>query len=269
MDAPSGASPHGGKRSRPVSIASLEDWFATPLGAYVLERESAYYEQSLADVFGFNAVQLGLPRRDFLRASRMPLRFVLSPEAGAAVRADFRELPLASGSVDLVVMPHVLEFSEHPHQILREVERILMPEGHVVIAGFNPRSLWGLRRLTTRRPRPLPWSGQFIALPRLKDWLALLGFEVAGGRLACYAPPFGADQWRERFRFMEPAGDRWWAIAGGLYLLHAVKRVAGMRLIKPEWNARLAPKPRLASIAQRVDDGGRVAARDAAGRDAA
>jgi SAM-dependent methyltransferase len=252
-----------------VSIASLEDWFSTPLGAYVLERESAYFDHTLADLFGFNAAQLGLPRRDFLRASRMPLRFVVAPETGARVRADFRELPLAGGSVDLVVMPHVLEFSEHPHQILREVERVLMPEGHVVIAGFNPRSLWGARRLGSRKPRELPWSGQFISLPRLKDWLALLGFEMAGGRLACYAPPFAADKWRERFRFMEPAGDRWWPIAGGVYLLHAVKRVAGMRLIKPEWNARLAPKPRLASLAQRVDDADGMAARDVVRRDAA
>ncbi len=252
-----------------MSTASLEDWFATPLGAYVLERESAYFDQALADVFGFNAAQLGLPRRDFLRASRMPLRFVVAPEDGAQVRADFRELPLAGGSIDLVVMPHVLEFSEHPHQILREVERILMPEGHVIITGFNPRSLWGVRRLATRRPRPTPWSGQFIALPRLKDWLALLGFEVAGGQLACYAPPFGADQWRERFRFMEAAGDRWWPIAGGVYLLHAVKRVVGMRLIKPEWNARLKPKPRLASIAQRIDEAGPMAARELSRRDAA
>ncbi|MFZ5556076.1 MAG: class I SAM-dependent methyltransferase [Pseudomonadota bacterium] len=252
-----------------MSTESLENWFATPLGTYVLERESAYFDQTLADVFGFNAAQLGLPRRDFLRASRMPLRFVVAPEQGAQVRADFRELPLASGSVDLVLMPHVLEFSENPHQILREVERVLMPEGSVVITGFNPRSLWGARRLGTRRPRPTPWNGQFISLPRLKDWLALLGFEVAGGRLTCYAPPFGADQWRERFRFMEPAGDRWWPIAGGVYLLHAIKRVAAMRLLKPEWNARFKPKPRLASLTQRLDDTGRLAAREVSRRDAA
>jgi SAM-dependent methyltransferase len=260
---------NGVERRLPVSIENLENWFNTPLGSYVLERESAYFDQTLADVFGFNAVQLGLPRRDFLRASRMPLRFTLAPEEGAHVRADCRELPLAGGSVDLVVMPHVLEFNDHPHQILREAERVLMPEGSLVITGFNPRSLWGVRRLGTRRPRPTPWNGQFIALPRLKDWLALLGFEVAGGRLACYVPPFTAEKWRERFNFLEPAGDRWWPIAGGVYLLHAIKRVAAMRVMKPEWNARLQPKPRLASIAQRLDDQGRIAARDAARQDAA
>ena len=87
-----------------------------------------------------------------------------------------------------------------------------------------------------------PWSGNFIALSRLKDWLALLGFEVVGGRFAAYAPPFYQTKWLERCAFMEAAGDRWWAVSGGVYFLHAVKRVPGMRLIKPQWNNGLVSK---------------------------
>ncbi len=87
-----------------------------------------------------------------------------------------------------------------------------------------------------------PWSGHFIALPRLKDWLALLSFEVVGGRFAAYAPPLHQAKWLERFALMEAAGDRWWAVSGGVYFLHAIKRVHAMRLIKPQWNDGLVGK---------------------------
>ena len=126
------------------------------------------------------------------------------------------------------LLPHALEFASNPHQILREVQRVLVPEGHLIVAGFNPWSLWGVRRaLKSGREAHYPWCGRFINLPRLKDWLALLGFEVAGGRMSCYAPPFSREQWLGRFRFMEAAGDRWWPIGGGVYFVDAVKRVPG------------------------------------------
>ena len=224
-----------------LTAQSLSEWFATGQGGYVLTREQKFFDRTVSDIFGYNALQLGLPEHDFLRSSRMPLRFSAGNQAGNAVRLSCTELPFASASLDLVLIPHVLEFAEHPHQILREVERVLMPEGSLVISGFNPRSLWGLRRALGCK-QDYPWSGHFISLPRIKDWLALLGFEVAGGRFAAYAPPFQQTKWLERCAFMEAAGDRWWAVSGGLYFLHAIKRVHGMRLIKPQWNERLVSK---------------------------
>jgi SAM-dependent methyltransferase len=231
-----------------VTAKSLSEWFATPQGGYVLAREQAYFDRTVTDIFGYNALQLGLPEHDFLRGNRMPLRFSAGNQAGNAVRLCCTELPFDSDSLDLVVLPHVLEFAEYPHQILRETERVLRPEGNLIISGFNPRSLWGLHKalgglhcsLCSREG--YPWQGHFIALPRLKDWLALLGFEVAGGRFAAYAPPFHTSKWLERFSFMEAAGDRWWAVSGGVYFLHAIKRVHGMRLIKPQWNEGLVSK---------------------------
>jgi SAM-dependent methyltransferase len=224
------------------SIAqNLSEWMATPQGGYVLAREQAYFERTVSDIFGYNALQLGLPEHDFLGSNRMPLRFSAGNQAGNAVRLICTELPFDSDSLDLVVLPHVLEFSEHPHQVLREVARVLRPEGSLIISGFNPRSLWGLHRALGRR-QGYPWEGNFIALPRLKDWLALLDFEVVGGRFAAYAPPFHTSKWLERFAFMEKAGERWWAARGGVYFLHAVKRVHGMRLIKPKWNNGLVSK---------------------------
>jgi SAM-dependent methyltransferase len=178
------------------------------------------------------------------------------------IRADYHHLPISNSSADLVVMPHVLEFSQNPHQVLREVARILMPEGHVILACFNPWSLWGARRFVGPAREAYPWNGQFISLPRLKDWMALLGFEVAGGRMGCHLPPIAGEQWLQRFAFLEHAGDRWWPFAGGVYFLHGVKKVHGMRVITPRWKPALVAGKRLASAPQRVRDDTPVAARE-------
>jgi SAM-dependent methyltransferase len=232
---------------------SYIEWTDSPLGRYLIEREQTYFDHAVVDVFGYNAFQLGLPELDLLRTSRIPLRCRVGPAGAVHLRADLRDLPVATNSVDLVLLPHVLEFAEHPHQILREVERVLRPEGHVVLAGFNPFSLWGVRR-RFHRGSDYPWRGRFISLMRVKDWLALLGFEIMGGQMACYAPPARQQKWLDRWKFMESAGDRWWPIAGGVYFLQAVKRVRGMRLIMPKWSDRLAPAKRLAASPQKVGD---------------
>jgi SAM-dependent methyltransferase len=224
---------------------NVSEWIETPLGRYLIEHEQQFFDDAVADLFGYNALQLGMPEVDLLRSSRIQMRCRVGPEPIADLRADVRDLPIASNSVDLVLLPHVLEFNEHPHQILREVVRVLVPEGHVVIAGFNPFSLWGWRR-RFHRGDDYPWRGRFISLMRVKDWLALLGFEISGGRMSAYAPPSRQQKWLERFRFMEAAGDRWWPIAGGVYFLQAVKRVRGVRLIMPKWSDRLKPAKRLA-----------------------
>ena len=136
-----------------------------------------------------------------------------------------------------MVLPHTLEVARDPHLTLREVERVLVPEGHVVITGFNPASMWGLRQFCTRLGASpfLPREGHFIALPRVKDWLKLLSFDFARGRFGCYAPSARSATWLNRWRFMEKAGDRWWPVLGAVYMLTAVKRVRGMRLVGKVW----------------------------------
>jgi SAM-dependent methyltransferase len=229
----------------------LTDWFESSKGAYVLAWERAQFDSAVEDVFGYNAVQIGLPEIDFLRANRIALHVTAGLAAGCGLRADPRHLPLASQSVDLVVLPHVLEFDSDPHQILREAERVLMPEGQIVIAGFNPLSLWGLKRKLWGKRTEYPWCGDFIGLLRLRDWLKLLGFELNGGRFGCYAPPVNQSKWLQRFAFMEKAGDRWWPICGGVYVVRAVKRVQGMRLVTPAWKNGGAKVRALATVARR------------------
>jgi len=240
----------------------LQTWFHTPLGAYLLASEQRYFDREVVDVFGFNAFQLGLCCFDFLRANRMPSHYRIGgcgkereAPGEARLQADFRALPVLSNSADLVVLPHVLEFSDNPHQVLREVSRILVPEGHVIVSGFNPWSLWGARQVLDRGRGEQPWCSPFINLPRLKDWMALLGIEIAGGRMCCYVPPVTNEQWLARLSFLEAAGDRWWPFAGGVYFLHGVKRVQGMRVITPQWKTKLSKRKSLAPVPHRVQDG--------------
>lgn len=231
---------------------SAAEWLQTPLGQYLLARECAYIDKTVTDIFGYNALQIGLPEFDLLRASRMPLRATMDPGVTASLRADGAEMPITSASIDLVLLPHALEFSEKPHQILREVERVLVADGHLVITCFNPVSLWGLRHTFSKREK-YPWRGRFINLMRLKDWLSLLGFEVAGGAMDCYVPPCTSEKWLERFKFMESAGDRWWPFSGAVSFLHAIKRVRGMRVIVPQWRQPARSK-RLVSVSQKQDE---------------
>jgi SAM-dependent methyltransferase len=234
------------------------DWLQTPLGAYLLEQEQGLFDAAVADLFGFNAIQLGMPEVDLLRNCRIPFRFRAAELGMATLRCASSQLPFAGSSADLVLLPHILEFSADPHATLREVERVLLPEGHVVLSGFNPVSLWGMRRLLDRSGS-YPWGGKFVSLSRLKDWLALLGLEVVAGRMGCYVPPLHNIAWLHRCRFMDGAGDRWWPMLGGIYFLVAKKRVTGMRLIRPNWNgARVAqvlmPRPTQKTELQKIEN---------------
>jgi len=217
----------------------------------VLDWELAQFDSAVDDVFGFRAVQVGLPEVDFLRQNRISYRFTLALEPGAAVAADPLQLPLASQSVDLVVLPHVLEGHPNPHDVLREVERVLMPEGQVVISGFNTISLWRARQLFASRHNGAPWDAKFIGLLRLREWLRVLGFELNGGKFGCYAPPFRNEVWLKRFAFMEKAGARWWPVTGGVYVVRAVKRVHAMRIVTPAWRQERARRRALAPVSQR------------------
>ncbi len=151
------------------------------------------------------------------------------------------ELPFQTESLDLLVLPHALEVCNDPHHLLREAQRVLIPEGKIVIVGFNPLSLWRLRKRTRSVNRFPPAGHRWISLPRIKDWLKLLNFDVgAGGASAfgAFLPPFESEKWLARSQWMDPAGRRWWPMAGGVYFLMAVKRVHHMQLIGPNWREK-------------------------------
>jgi SAM-dependent methyltransferase len=269
-------------------IIGLQDWFQTARGRYILEWERQQLDQVVVDIFGFHALQLGLPALDALQANRMPHRWFASdgsdlaaPAADdhgspahsntgkpdgqraavlqtSALACDFSALPFPANSLDLIVLPHTLEFHPDPHATLREVERVLVPEGRVVICCVNPISLWGLRQRRAHLYRRLgfgelylPREGEFIGYWRLRDWLRLLSFEVESGRFGCYRPAVTDARWLERFQWMDKAGARWWPIFGAVYFLVATKRVHGMRLMGKGWKTAKAHANAPVSVANR------------------
>jgi SAM-dependent methyltransferase len=264
------------------AIIDLGAWLQTETGLYVRDWEQAHLNALTSDIFGFHALQIGLPQICTLQANRMPYRWLTDKHIPAAkpsasrawgdvdadeaddlaggkaipvvVSHDFTELPFASQSLDLVVLPHLLEFAAEPHQVLREVERVLIPEGQLIISGFNPASLWGMRQAAGRLTGGafLPRDGEFISPSRLKDWLKLLNMEVGRGQFGCYAPPCATQKWLHRFGFMEPAGTRWWPYFGAVYVVRAIKRVQGMRLVGPVWNKRPAASTRAVAATNRT-----------------
>jgi len=230
-------------------IIGMQQWFESPPGGYLLAWEQAAFDDAVADLFGYHAIQVGLPAVDALRANRMPHRWLgLEPGADPGGRSpdvllDTHTLPFDAASLDLVALPHTLELSVDPHATLREVERVLVPEGRLLILGINPASLWGWRR--PRGPGGTP--GELIGYRRLRDWLRLLSFEVEAARFGCFRPPLTQSAWLQRFAWMETVGERWWPVFGAVYALQAVKRVRGMRLVGlARRQARYASAPRTA-----------------------
>ncbi len=219
------------------------------MASRLLAWEQAQVDELLADVFGYHALQLGFPELKALRQNRMPHRWqacaeyewpgdaklVEEPDAWL----DSRAWPWQADSLDLVVLPHTLERSTDPHACLREVERVLIPEGQVLITGLNPLSGWGWRHSrnlqTLAQPSP---ESSLIGYRRLRDWLRLLGFEVHVSRFGGWTPAMASERWMRRLNWMERAGERWWPILGGVYLLLATKRVPAGRLLSARsWRA--------------------------------
>ncbi len=219
----------------------------------------------VVDIFGFHAVQLGAPGLDALRHNRMPHRWLARdvaeadaaspPPAQASLVCAFTDLPFASQSLDLVVMPHTLEVGGDPYACLREADRVLVAGGQVVISGFNALSLWGARQLLARIGGEgyLPQSGELISPRRVRDWLRLLSFEVVAGAYGCWRPPLRTEAWLERWRFMDQVGERWWPMLGGMYVLVAIKRVRAMRLVGKAWQPHAAKARGARPVAHRRD----------------
>lgn len=208
----------------------------TPAGAAIAAWELRCLSEGVANVFGYHALQLGMPVLPALSANRMPHRWLATRQASPAacpdVVTDFHALPFPDASLDLVVLPHTLESDPNPHGVLREVTRVLVPGGRVLIAGLNPTSLW-------------PWQLRHhggvqhkIGYWRLRDWLRLLDFEVMQAEFGGFAPPVTNARWLARWQWAEHLGPRTTPMLGAAYVVSAIKQVRGLRLMAQPWRQR-------------------------------
>jgi SAM-dependent methyltransferase len=215
------------------------DWFEGPLGTRVLREEAALAPLALDDVFGFELLQVGAwgPARHLLDGARTQHTTLVAPEiaSGVTLCAPLDSLPFRSDSIDAIFLPHTLELVEDPYAVLREAERVLCAEGCLMICGFNPFSGWGIRRAFAHhvgRPVFPPQTQRMLSERRLRDWVAVLGFDVDSvyGYLGLL-PTKGRVP-----RTIDARPRAAWT--AGAYLLKARKRVKTMTLVRPRRRAR-------------------------------
>ena len=224
------------------SVDDLTEWFETPLGKALLQEEQEAINDSLQCVFGYDLLQLGISGRLVLTTeSRITHHFTLHSriEANSKISAlvDFHHLPLAAESIDAVVLHHSLDYSQSPHQQLREATRIIIPRGHIIVLGFNPWSLWGLcaslMRIINSRPR---WRFQYLRLGRLLDWLKLLDMEPVVIYRGFFRPPLVQENALKHLQWLERWGKRLRLPWGSFYIVVARKDHIPLIPIKPAWH---------------------------------
>ncbi len=225
-----------------TATEAVARWMQTPLGSAVLALETRLLDEELADVVGFELLQVGCwgDAATLCAGARTQHRTLIAPDAGGAraVRASFDALPVATNSVEAVLLPHTLEHAPRPHELLREVDRVLVGEGNVVICAFSPWGPWGARHYFASGRFP-PHALRMLSERRTRDWLSLLGFEVVVARRYLFSPP-----WAQRMfglrpgSWLEEQGPRLAAPLAGAYLLKARKRVHSVTPIRPAWTAR-------------------------------
>lgn len=231
---------------RQTSLSPLDFWYGSILGRELAGQEARCLERMLRDTFGYYLLQVGggTGLSEAIRVSRIQRRILLLSTAapypyslGLQLVAVPERLPIATDSVDLVVLPHTLEFADDARQVLREAERVLIPGGRLVVFGFNALSLWGLWRLLRRGHGGIPWCGKFLTSFRIGDWLSLLGFDIERQEMLMFRPP-----WRrallQQFSFLDTLGRRFWPVLGGVYTLRAIKRVSTLTPLRTSWKSR-------------------------------
>ncbi|MDX2312515.1 MAG: methyltransferase domain-containing protein [Gammaproteobacteria bacterium] len=235
----------------PLDRAALHAWFSCVPGREIARDQMAQLDRVLPNLFGYHLLQVGrLADLDLMSKSRILYRHIVDiddhkqAQNYPVVRGSATALPVESDSVDVVVLPHILEFEAQPHDALRESARVIVPDGHLLICGFNPWSMLGGWRFLKRHQQAVPWRAQFLALTRLRDWLALLGFDVLSQDACFFKPPFSNERLLKRLDFLDKIGSRMPAYFSGAYLVVARKRVATLTPVRPRWR----PRRRLVSV---------------------
>lgn len=236
----------------------MRDWFETSLGQFLLAQERQRCRALLPSGYYPSSLQVGQPSLNFLEQLTTDRRFFIGecappptaqPHEWSSARvhcalARAAAMPFGNKTHNLIILPHTLDFCEHPHAVLREVNHVLAPQGCVVITGFNRLSLWGAMRALLHSGKRPPWHGRFHRVGQVQDWLALLGFDLVGASMFAYQPPLQSDQWRRRLSFIEQAGARWLPGLGAVYIVVGRKEeiaITPRQRVQPKWQRLMMP----------------------------
>lgn len=222
---------------------SFENWFQTPLGRSLLADQRSQVDRLTAGLTGARQLQVALSHRlPLATVTDMSQRIMTTPDwhdlmpPGVAI-CDADELPFPGDSIDLVILHHTADFSPYPHQVLREASRVLRGEGSLLLIGFNPIGLWGLRRQISRHHCG-PWGGRFLLKSRMEDWLRLLNFSVESSDASFFKPPFQGSALREGRGVLERLCANRLLPVGAYYCILAKKRVYSRLPRKPVWRSQ-------------------------------
>nr|VFK61042.1 MAG: Ubiquinone/menaquinone biosynthesis C-methylase UbiE [Candidatus Kentron sp. TUN] len=230
----------------------LHEWLSNPPGSRLLNTEVKLLDDFLPHLFGYHLLQVGrLGNADLLTHSRISHRIVVEVDGDRnisdypTIRAEPDTLPIASDTIDVIILPHVLEFSPHMQETVQEAKRVLVPEGHLVIFTFNFWSLMGIWQLLFGGEGEVPWfpcqGGKFPGFGRLKNWMALAGFDIISIKRYFFRPPGRIGSFMNHgspsdpLRFLDTMGPRFWPFLCGAYLFVAKKRVTTLTPRKLSW----------------------------------
>lgn len=227
-------------------VVQWNQWLNKSLGQLVINTEKELLSSFLSGKYGKHVVLVGVPHQTALiKFLDLPCHSLVTPlvfhHPGELkiIESSFYELPLASGSVDVVVLPHTLELVDNPRQLLAEACRIIKPEGHLIICGFNPYSLWGLTKFLRRRNSVLPLF-RSLQQGTLKKWLQLSDFELVKQSSALYSPPMENTRFLKKLQFLEWLGNKCHLPCGAVYVLMARAKVVPLTPIRLRWKQSIA-----------------------------
>lgn len=220
---------------------SLYDWYQSPLGQYLLEQLKIKLEPLLSTSFGYYAVHMGCVEEVSFLHQLCPVKHVFTMgqvEGQNDVLIDNTSLPVASDSIDLVLLMHSFSSSRNPHAILREVNRVLIPDGKLIIIDFNPISFWGIRHGLQSWMDEAPWSGHFYTSTRLRDWARLLGFDKLFYARCGYVLPLNYQSLIQRAHLFTKFSQRWLSFSGALNILAFEKKLFPLTPVRKRWVQR-------------------------------
>ncbi len=213
-------------------------WFQSAQGEAVFNAEKAIVDPILSRLFGYHILQIGCNEEfSLIKDSPVGHKILFAPSwrpGSTYPVANNEELPLATDSIDVVVIHHALDFTEDSHRLLREATRVLRPGGHMLILGFNPLSPWGLWKLFKRRTH-IPWRARFLSKRRLSDWLQLLNLHIDAIHHGLHFLPMNFGRILRHANRMEKFGSRVGSPLGGAYVFVCVKQVVTITPIMPRW----------------------------------